>query len=382
MAGDDDNGPKAWVSAIGAPILLFVLLTGISGSVDTTLLKESFKKWRGIAIGCSCQFVLLPAFGLSAAKMFDLDPVFGIPLIATTASPGGAYSNWWCSLLNADLALSVAMTACSTLVSAFFLPLNLLLYTSIAYGSTPELEIPKLLLNVALAVIAIFFGTVLSYLFPHQRKLMNIVGNVAGLCLIVFGALVSSRDDPIWDKEAKFYPAVAMPCVLGLICSFALSFFNPWLEKPAAVAITVETVYQNTGLALSIVLATFDEDVRGTAAGVPIYYAVVQLFVLPVFLVTCWKLGFTYAPPNTRIHKVLFLNWQPSTEVTSATPGDEDEDKLQDKPSAEKSDTNLVAPADGEASSRNDVNADGVWPTPIGAGSPKLAMGEYQDVQH
>ena len=39
--------------------------------------------------------------------------------------PGGAYSNWWCSLFNADLMLSVASTALSTLLSAALLPLNL-----------------------------------------------------------------------------------------------------------------------------------------------------------------------------------------------------------------------------------------------------------------
>ena len=59
----------------------------------------------------------------------------GITLIATTCSPGGAYSNWWCSLFNADLALSIAMTAVSTFVSVGFLPLNILIYVSAAYGS-------------------------------------------------------------------------------------------------------------------------------------------------------------------------------------------------------------------------------------------------------
>eukprot|EP00957_Ditylum_brightwellii_P066894 5076933-Ditylum_brightwellii.AAC.1 len=58
----------------------------------------------------------------------------GVTLLIVTASPGGSYSNWWCSLFNADLALSVAMTALSTLLSAIFLPANLLLYAYFAYG--------------------------------------------------------------------------------------------------------------------------------------------------------------------------------------------------------------------------------------------------------
>jgi len=321
MADDSDNSTKAWITTLGAPILLFILITGIAGSVDTKNLRESFKKWRGILMGCSCQFILLPLLGFSFAKIFQLETIFGISLIVTTASPGGAYSNWWCSLLNADLALSVAMTACSTLVSGLFLPINLLVYTTIAYGEVPELDMLKMLLNIGLAIAAIIFGTILSFYYPKRRKLLNVVGNVAGLCLIIFGAVVSSRDDPIWDKEAVFYPAVAAPCLCGLAASFTTAYFCPLLTKPEAVAVTVETVYQNTGLALSIVLATFDEEHRSTAAGVPIYYSVVQVVVLPLFMLVSWKLGFTYAPSSDRLHKVLLRNYQPNSAIVSKVAG-------------------------------------------------------------
>jgi predicted Na+-dependent transporter len=48
----------------------------------------------------------------------------------------GSYSNLWCSLFNADLALSVAMTTASTVVSALMLPLNLLFYLSLIYNES------------------------------------------------------------------------------------------------------------------------------------------------------------------------------------------------------------------------------------------------------
>merc|ERR1719498_1774291 len=146
---DEDCNLKCRISQVGAQVFLFVLLAGMAGSVDTDMLKQSFRaKWRGIVIGCSCQFVLLPLFGFTSALVFDLSPSYGIALITTTASPGGAYSNWWCSLMNADLALSLAMTTCSTLLAGVFMPLNLLIWTAIAYGDSPVLELPKLLVNI------------------------------------------------------------------------------------------------------------------------------------------------------------------------------------------------------------------------------------------
>ena len=64
--------------------------------------------------------------------------VYGVTLLILCSSPGGSYSNWWCSVFNADLALSVAMTTTSTFFAMVMLPLNTLMYVNFAYGSTGE----------------------------------------------------------------------------------------------------------------------------------------------------------------------------------------------------------------------------------------------------
>jgi predicted Na+-dependent transporter len=56
-------------------------------------------------------------------------------LLLTTSSPGGSYSNWWCFIFNADLALSVAMTTVSSIASVVMLPLNLTIYLHATAGS-------------------------------------------------------------------------------------------------------------------------------------------------------------------------------------------------------------------------------------------------------
>jgi len=64
--------------------------------------------------------------GFAVVKVMQLPAAQGITLIVVTSSPGGSYSNWWCSLFNASLALSVTMTAISTILSVVMLPANLL----------------------------------------------------------------------------------------------------------------------------------------------------------------------------------------------------------------------------------------------------------------
>merc|ERR1712071_299829 len=77
---------------------------------------------------------VLPFLGFAVVKALDLSTAEGITLLVVTSSPGGSYSNWWCSLFNADLALSVTMTALSTIFSTFLLPANLLLFAHATYG--------------------------------------------------------------------------------------------------------------------------------------------------------------------------------------------------------------------------------------------------------
>eukprot|EP00450_Noctiluca_scintillans_P016798 CAMPEP_0194514416 /NCGR_PEP_ID=MMETSP0253-20130528/46872_1 /TAXON_ID=2966 /ORGANISM="Noctiluca scintillans" /LENGTH=354 /DNA_ID=CAMNT_0039358075 /DNA_START=34 /DNA_END=1098 /DNA_ORIENTATION=- len=300
-----------WQSIL-SQVLLFTLLCGMAASVDTTQLKNSFRKWKGIVIGLFCQFIVMPALGFACTKAYGLKPAYGIALLATTASPGGAYSNWWCSLLNADLALSVAMTTCSTAACIIFMPLNLLLYVHLSFDESPQIEWWKLILNISVAMVAIISGTAVSHFLPAVRDAANCVGNLAGLALIIFGLVIANSDEPIWSREAIFYPSIASPLVAGIIVSFALAICSRSLLKPEMLSVTVETGYQNTGLALSIALATFSGENKGDASSVPIYYAAVQVAVLPVFLLIAWKAGFSHAPSNAPFWRVLWKSWQPN----------------------------------------------------------------------
>ena len=91
-------------------------------SVEVDAFRDKLERKEGILIGLCCQFILLPFCGFLTVLAFNLKEVYGITLLIVTSSPGGSYSNLWCSLFNADLALSVAMTTASTVVAAIMLP--------------------------------------------------------------------------------------------------------------------------------------------------------------------------------------------------------------------------------------------------------------------
>ena len=111
------SAPSALASPlvpIGSNVLLFILVACLASTVDlSSARRRSRKLVRGVAVAMACQFLLLPFIGFVIVSAFSLERVEGVMLMIVVTCPGGAFSNWWCSLFNADLVLSVAATTCS-----------------------------------------------------------------------------------------------------------------------------------------------------------------------------------------------------------------------------------------------------------------------------
>ena len=302
--------------------LLFSLVFGMSATVDINHMLKQIRNWRALMIGVSLQFMILPFIGFLVVKILKLDAVIGITLLVVTSSPGGSYSNWWCSMFNADLALSVTMTAVSTLLSTVMLPLNLVLYTRWTYSPVvvKSLDWTALFVSLLTVCTGIACGLAASAVSArhghaqqvrfHQRA--NRLGNVAGLALITLSITVSSstHQAAIWDQDASFYIGVALPAVLGLgMATYMATRFR--LDKPERVAVAVEACYQNTGIATSVALTMFDsEEDLATAIGVPLYYGIVEAVILGIFCLVCWKLNWTKAPADDNICKVITNSYE------------------------------------------------------------------------
>ena len=337
-ASDDWRVARSVVSYL----LLFILISGLAGTVDHSEFRKQFRERRAISIGFFGQFVMLPFLGFCAVKAFSLtslgrpsaaereadaldaltasqaneayippDYVVGIEaviLLLTTSSPGGSYSNWWCFLFNADLALSVAMTTVSSIASVVMLPLNLAIYLNATNSEGIDIEYGPLSIAVAVVVIGIAAGLAASAKFPTQRHIFHSAANVAGLSLIALGLVSTSGSrDGLFSQPWTFFAGVAAPCVVGIACSFALST-AAGLTKPQVTAVGIETVYQNTALALSVALAS---PAPARAAAVPVFYQGVQVVTLFVYSVACWKLGWTFAPSDASFWRMLATNYQP-----------------------------------------------------------------------
>lgn len=128
------------------------------------------------------------------------------------------------------------------------LPLNMLIYLKGAYGESVAVAWPLLLASIGTVVSGVGCGLLISSKLEQRLKnRANLVGNAAGLVLMVYSSLVSSRKDPIWNRDATFYYGVGLPFAGGLVAAVGVTTVLG-LGKPERVAIVVETCYQNIGI--------------------------------------------------------------------------------------------------------------------------------------
>lgn len=307
------------IIAIVGNVLLFTLVFGMSATVDVPSMLAQLKNIKALCVGMICQFFITPFLGYIVVRLLQLPMAQGITLLVVTSSPGGSYSNWWCSLFNADLALSVTMTAISTILSILFLPLNLLLYTKLCYNADvlDKLDWNSLFISLAIVISAITTGLLCSHT-SHSRKfnqIANTVGNISGLALIVMSATMANTgggagdDTKIWNHHWTFYIGTLLPC-LGALCISTFFAYMAGLLKPECITVGIEACYQNVGIATSLALTMFEGDEIREAMGIPFFYGVLEGVLVGLYCLISWKANWTKAPADAPIWQVVLLSYE------------------------------------------------------------------------
>jgi len=328
---------------ISGNVLLFCLVFGMSATVDIGCMMQQIRNTKAILTGAFLQFIVLPLLGFLVVKGLNLDHAMGITLLVVTSSPGGSYSNWWCSMFNGDLALSVTMTAISTFLSIAMLPLNLLFYARFSFDDDVigNLDWPALFISIGVVISAILLGLLASEKINSHNfnNNANRLGNFAGIALVVFSAYASSSDEDsaLWSRDWTFYVGVSAPCVLGLLIANVVTTALQ-LKKPERVTVSIECCYQNTGIATSVALTMFQGGDLADALGVPLFYGLVEAVVLGIYCIIAWKCNWTKAPAKESFCTMIGTSYEiiyaevaekkdleMGIEVSLASSGDEED---------------------------------------------------------
>lgn len=246
-----------------SPVLTTVVLPAgiavIMWSLGLTLTWADFRRVlvapRGIAIGMFNLALLSPLLALTMAELFDLPPELAVGLVLLGASPGGMMANMLTHLSRGDTALSVTMTAISSVGAIVTVPLFLELSTS-HFGASGigEASTAGVVARVfAITIVPVAIGMEMRRRRPvwveeAYPRVRTIALSLFGL--VVLGAIVSEHDTVIENVAAVAGAALALNlAAMGL--SFAISKLAR-LGDRQATAIALELGIHNSALAIAV----------------------------------------------------------------------------------------------------------------------------------
>lgn len=149
------------------------------------------KRPKPVIIGLIGQIILLPLIAwaiILSPLTANLSPLFLIGIMLVASSPGGSSSNVFSMLAKGDVALSITLTACSSIITLFTLPLIMSCVTQ-SVGEAVDIQLPvgKLLVqNIVLMVVPISIGFLINLFRPAiAEKIHNVLKRIAMPALVL-----------------------------------------------------------------------------------------------------------------------------------------------------------------------------------------------------
>lgn len=246
--------PFAAAQPAVVPLLALVML-----GMGLTLTADDFRAVlampRLVALGVALQYTVMPLGAVAVSSLLALPPEQMLGMVLVGAASGGTASNVITYLAGGNVALSVTMTAVSTLLSVALTPA----WTLWLAGQAMPVPLAGLAQTVAfVAVGPVLAGMLLRRALGGAARRFAAVFpavSVAAICLII--AIIVGLNA---ERLATVGPVLALAVVLhnglGLAAGYALSrLFGA--AVPEARTIAIEVGMQNSGLAVALALKFF-----------------------------------------------------------------------------------------------------------------------------
>jgi BASS family bile acid:Na+ symporter len=243
--------PSIWLP-LNNPTITVAILGVVMLGMGLTLSVDDFRRIgrmpRAVVMGFIAQFATMPALGWCIAKFLNLPPAYAVGLILVGCCPGGTASNLITLIARANVALSVIMTACSTLAAVVLTPL----FTQLLAGSIVEVNGWILFQQtLQVVIIPVVLGVILNSRAPKlvQRILPAApILSVLGVCLIC-GAAIAASSKEIITHGADLVLAVFLLHLGGFAIGYLVTRLSGFNEEVART-ISIEVGMQNSGLAI------------------------------------------------------------------------------------------------------------------------------------
>lgn len=270
------------------PMALFVIMLGVGMTLRADDFRRVLRAHGAVLTGLLAQLLLLPCLGLLLVSLLQLPPLLAVGLMVLTFAPGGATSNMLTLLSRGDTALSVSLTAITSLITPFSLPLLTLLALNHWQGELvlPEFPVLESVLKLLLiTLVPVLLGMLLSARSPNfSRRVTRPVKLLSLLFMIlVVSGIVMANWTRLPALIAIVGPAALLLALLAMSSGYLLARLMR-LQSEQQVTLSIEVGIQNAGTALLVTGGLLQSAEMSASA---LIYGV--LMQVPALMLVLWR---------------------------------------------------------------------------------------------
>ena len=275
---------SSFLTAIFLHLALFIIMLGMGLGLTLDDFKRVFIQPKAVIMGLIAQLVVLPMVGFLLAMIFPLSPELAVGVMILAACPGGPTSNMVTYLVRGNVALSITLTAISSLITVFTIPLVVNLAMQKFMGGGVALQLPFVSAVIQISVITLIpvaLGMLLQHYAPKFAAKMEKL--VKWLSLFFLGLIIAA----LLVKERANVPSFFLQVggvtltlnLLTMALGYAIAILGK-LDESSAKAITVEVGIQNGTLAIAVATTLLNSPTMAIPAAI---YALLMFATSGIF---------------------------------------------------------------------------------------------------
>ena len=276
--------------------IVLPILTLLMFDLGLTLKPQDFRliaeRPKPVLAGLAGQIILLPLIAWGIIQVlstfnYQLSTLFIIGIMLVACSPGGSSSNVFSMLAKGDVALSVTLTACSSLITLFTLPLIMAWVMSSVEFSDVNIHLPvgKLLMqNIVLMVVPISIGFVLNiFRESAAEKIHNVLKRIAMPALVLLVTVFFFQHKQTIVAE---FASLGLTMSVLILASTSCGALLAWLLRLSGKerrTLVIEIGMQNAAQAITIACSPliFNNEIIAIPA---IIYALMMNLILLAYV--------------------------------------------------------------------------------------------------
>ena len=278
------------IGQILLPISLAIIMFGMGLSLVSGDFTRLFTYPKAVLVGLCNQLLFLPLIGFVIVVLFGLNPSMAIGVMIISICPGGPTSNLITQVSRGNIGLSVTLTALSSLITVFTIPILLSKFIAYFSGDTDVvIQIPILetmLQILVITVIPVSIGMMIrkrrEAFALRMEKPMRTASTV--LFVIIFLIIIIANKDNLIQAMKE----VGLPTLLLNVSTMGLGYLSAKLfgiTGKSQISITIESGIQNGTLAFVIATTMLNNLEMGLPTGA---YSIWMFLTGGILM---WRLG-------------------------------------------------------------------------------------------